>query len=221
MQCSSQTLWSCTVPFFFRTCTVPGRLAQIGSSGKGPLFVCPLAIAHFLLALGARLVWIRDGRAAAQEGLAAGQGTRLQSGKVTAPGSHPIGTVGGDPTMANSHALDLRTLGRGPTRAQTAARISLPSPGEHLAIAVSSWEAASWTAALFPLAADRHISEEQHASGRARAEERPAACPAQGGEANSGRGAKVAVGSKARPAPAELRRGEWSSARGGRLGERS
>ena len=58
-------------------------------------------------------------------------------------------------------------------------------------------------------------------SGRARAEERPAARPAQGGEASSGRGAKVAVGSKARPAPAELRRGEWSSARGGRLGLRS
>ena len=51
----------------------------------------------------------------------------LQSGKVTAPGSHPIGTAGGDPTMANSYALDLLTLGRGPTRAQTAARISLPS----------------------------------------------------------------------------------------------
>ena len=83
-------------------------------------------------------------------GKGAGQEERdpLQSGKVTAPGNHPIGTVGGDPTMAaSSHTLDLLRLGRGPTRARTAAHLNLAlrcrlhrrrSPGEHLAIAAIS-----------------------------------------------------------------------------------
>ena len=45
----------------------------------------------------------------------------LQSGKLTAPGSHPIDTVGEDRTMAgNSHLLSSRwAVGRGPTRPGT------------------------------------------------------------------------------------------------------
>ena len=105
---------------------------------------------------------MKGGRSAARS---PAEGDPLQSGKLTALGSHPIGTVGRDPTVAaSSHTLDLLRLGRGPTRARTGARLNLAPFTAGCIVAAPlpsispspSRAAASWTAAHFPLAADRH-----------------------------------------------------------------